>query len=40
MKYFEGEEPTHEQLDALIVPAVAAGTLVRSSAVRPRRARA
>jgi elongation factor G len=28
MKYFEGEEPTHEQLDALIVPAVAAGTLV------------
>lgn len=27
-KYFEGEEPTHEQLDALIVPAVAAGTLV------------
>jgi elongation factor G len=28
MKYFEGEEPSHEQLDALIVPAVAAGTLV------------
>src|SRR3954453_11407124 len=28
MKYFEGEEPTHEQLDALIVRAVAAGTLI------------
>ncbi len=28
MKYFEGEEPTQEQLDALIVQAVAKGTLV------------
>jgi elongation factor G len=28
MKYFEGEEPTAEQLDALIVRAVAAGTLI------------
>jgi elongation factor G len=28
MKYFEGEEPTHEQLDALIVRAVAAGSLI------------
>jgi elongation factor G len=28
MRYFEGEEPTAEQLDALIVRAVAAGTLV------------
>jgi elongation factor G len=28
MKYFDGEEPTHEQLDALIVRAVAAGTLI------------
>src|SRR5262249_32113472 len=28
MKYFEGEEPTAEQLDSLIVRAVAAGTLI------------
>jgi len=28
MKYFEGEEPSHEQLDALIEHAVAKGTLV------------
>ena len=27
-KYFEGEEPSHEQLDALIVQAVAKGTLI------------
>jgi elongation factor G len=28
LKYFEGEEPTHEQLDALLIQAVAKGSLV------------